>query len=91
MDRAQVNKMRKANQIPFKVVNWLEQLIPAVVHDEFGVMYKGRIIAEDDYGKYAATVGVTNQSMVPMDCSSAPFRILKMEQGILVFDNKKKG
>jgi len=90
MDMTQINKLRKANQLPFKVVNWLEQLTPVMVHDEFGTMYKGRIIAEDDYGRYAATVGVTDQLMATMVCSSAPFRILKMERGILVFDNHKK-
>ncbi len=91
MEPAQINKLRKANQIPFKVVNWLEQLTPLVVHDEFGVMYKGRIIAEDDYGMYAATVGVTDQTMARRVCSSALFRILKIEQGIYIFDNHKKG
>ncbi|MDR3562699.1 MAG: hypothetical protein P4N59_14860 [Negativicutes bacterium] len=87
---AQINKLRKANQIPFRVVSWLEQLTPVVLDDEFGTMYEGRIIAEDHYGRYAATVGVTDQLMVSpvTTCSRTPFRILKMEQGILVFEKK---
>lgn len=94
MNRLQINKLRKANKVPFKVVKWLEQLTPVVVDDEFGTMYKGRIIAEDNYGQYAATVGVINQllAVAPMPGpGSAPFRILKIEPGILVFDKNKKG
>ncbi len=78
----QINKLRKANEIPFKVVSWLQELDPIVEHDDFGMMYKGCILAEDDYGKYAAIVGTTDQFLnAPLEVTSnsTQYKVLKIE------------
>jgi len=93
MDMAEINLLRKANQIPFKIFRWLKVLTPVVVHDEYGTMYKGCIIAEDSFGKYVAIIGVTDQLLratSTMDCNDTPLKILKIEKRILVFERSEK-
>ena len=87
MDQTQVNRLRRANEIPFQVVRWLEELTPVVEHDEFGTIYKGCILAEDGYGKYAAIIGTTDELLrthIYAD-DATPFRVLKIEKRIVAF------
>jgi|GEM_PF-1679406 hypothetical protein len=82
MDMLQINQLRKNNQIPFNVLNWLEKLNPMVEHDDFGKMYKGSVLAEDIYGKYAAIVGTTDQLLrTPLEtiANRNQYKILKIE------------
>lgn len=82
MDMLQINKLRKDNEIPFKVVSWLENLNPMVEHDDFGRMYKGCVLAEDIYGKYAAIIGTTDQLLkIPLESTTngTQYKILKIE------------
>lgn len=83
VDITQVNKLRRANEIPFRVIDWLEELSPVATHDDFGMMYKGCILAKDCHGKFAAIVGTTDQLLkMPLDNSAntTPYRILKIEK-----------
>lgn len=83
MDMLQINKLRKDNEIPFQVVSWLEKLNPMVEHDDFGRMYKGCVLAEDIYGKYAAIIGTTDQLLkTPLEATTngTQYRILKIEK-----------
>ena len=83
MDIVHINKLRKANEIPFKIVSWLEELHPIVDHDDVGTLYKGNILAEDEYGKYAAIVGTTDQFLKnPLEVTSdgTQYKILKIEK-----------
>ncbi len=83
MDMLQINKLRKANELPFKVLHWLEALNPIVEHDAVGKMYKGCVLAEDGYGKYAAIVGTTDQLLnTPLEAISngTQYKVLKIEK-----------
>lgn len=83
MDMLQINKLRKDNEVPFKVLNWLEKLNPMVEHDDFGRMYKGCVLAEDIYGKYAAIIGTTDQLLktsLDETTNGTQYRILKIEK-----------
>lgn len=83
MDMLQINKLRKDNEIPFQVLSWLEKLNPMVEHDDFGRMYKGCVLAEDIYGKYAAIIGTTDQLLkTPLEATTngTQYRILKIEK-----------
>ena len=78
----QINKLRKDNEVPFQVLSWLEKLNPMVEHDDFGRMYKGCVLAEDIYGKYAAIIGTTDQLLkTPLEnaTNGTQYRILKIE------------
>jgi len=82
MELLQVNTLRKANEIPFKILDWLEELNPIVEHEDFGMMYKGCVLAEDGYGKYAAVVGTTDVLLqTPLEAISngTHYKILKLE------------
>jgi len=88
MDMVHINQLRKANEVPFRVVDWLEALTPVVVSDELGTMYRGCIMAEDGYGKYAAIVGTTDMLLkTPPESApnGTPYRILKLEKRIVPF------
>jgi len=82
MELLQINTLRKANEIPFKIVSWLEELNPIVEHDDFGMMYKGCILAEDTYGKFAAVVGTTDALLkTPLEAiaNGTQYKILKLD------------
>lgn len=82
MDIVQINKLRKANEIPFKVLDWLEDLNPIVEHDDFGMMYKGCVLAQDDYGKYAAIIGTTDQLLktpIEQAMNGTLYKVLSIE------------
>ncbi|MDR3563088.1 MAG: hypothetical protein P4N59_16880 [Negativicutes bacterium] len=88
MGQANVEELRKANAVPFRVVDWLEQLTPVVVHDEWGTMYKGRILAQDSYGTFAAIVGTTDRLLnthAATPSEQSPYRILKIDGKVLAF------
>ena len=83
MDMLQINKLRKANEIPFKVLSWLEELNPIVEHDELGMMYKGSILAEDGYGKFAAIIGTTDyllKNPLKVTSNGTQYKILMIER-----------
>ncbi|MDR3564027.1 MAG: hypothetical protein P4N41_24690 [Negativicutes bacterium] len=91
MDKFRVEQLRKANEVPFKVVDWLEHLTPVVVHDEWGTMYRGCVLAQDCYGTYAAVVGTTDRLLRTHNDVSpddTPYRILKIEKRITAFMRK---
>jgi hypothetical protein len=93
MDKFRVEQLRKANEVPFKVVDWLIHLTPVVDHDEWGTMYRGCVLAQDCYGTYAAVVGTTDRLLrrdtsVPSDAT--PYRILKIEKRISAFVRKQQ-
>lgn len=93
MNKTEINQLRRANAIPFKVVDWLEALTPIVAHDEFGVIYRGCILAEDGYGKYAAIIGTTDRLLKTAgDIAhySTPYRILKVEKRIIPFSRSTR-
>lgn len=53
-----------------------------VEHDDFGMMYKGSILAEDGYGKYAAIIGTTDLLLkTPLEATSngTQYKVLKIE------------
>lgn len=82
MDILHINKLRRTNEIPFKVISWLEELMPIVDHDDVGTIYKGSILAEDSYGKYTAIVGTTDQflkSPLEVTANGTQYKILKIE------------
>lgn len=87
MDKAQVSRLRKTNTIPFKVIYWLEALVPVLEHDDLGVMYKGCVIVEDSFGRYAAIIGTTDKLLSGhYDVNGGtPFKVLKVESNILAF------
>lgn len=88
MDRLRVEQLRKANEVPFKVVDWLEHLTPVVDHDEWGTMYRGCVLAQDCYGTYAAVVGTTDRLLRThsnIASGDTPYRILKIEKRIRAF------
>lgn len=86
MSVVQVNQLRKANQLPFTIVGWIEKLTPVLVHDDLGTLYKGAVLAQDDYGLYTAVVGTTDQLLRTRDNDSkdASYKILKIENDIAV-------
>lgn len=88
MDKAQIDYLRKTNVVPFTIVDWLETLSPVIVDESVGTMYKGCILAEDGYGKYAAIVGTTDELLTtPAEKTQngTPYRILKIEHRIVPF------
>ncbi|HMM22710.1 MAG TPA: hypothetical protein PKA10_18480 [Selenomonadales bacterium] len=92
MNKTQIDYLRKTNAIPFTIVDWLETLSPVIVDDHVGTMYKGCILAEDGYGKYAAIVGTTDKLLTtPADkfLNGTPYRILKIEQKIVPFCSRQ--
>ena len=83
MEMSRVNDLRQGNKLPFQVVGWLEVLTAVIEHDEFGMMYRGRVIAEDEHGRYLAIIGTTDQLLSrPLNCTSNnnPYKILKVEK-----------
>lgn len=83
MDMLQINKLRKSNEIPFNILNWLKELYPIVEHDDFGMMYKGCVLAEDGYGKYTAIIGTTDHLLkTPLEITpnGMHYKILKIEE-----------
>jgi len=77
----QINTLRKANEVPFKILNWLEELNPIVEHEDFGMMYRGCVVAEDNYGKYSAIVGTTDRLLkTPIEATPnrTQYKILKV-------------
>jgi len=88
MDKISVEQLRKANEVPFQVVDWLEHLTPVVDHDEWGTMYRGCVLAQDCYGTYAAVVGTTDRLLRTHSSvaqGATPYRILKIEKRIRAF------
>jgi len=76
--------MREANEIPFKVVGWLNELEECGEDKEFGKIYRGRIIAQDGYGMYTAIIGTTDHLLAtpPEEtCNGQPYKIMKVEDG----------
>jgi len=85
MDEVLIGQMRKNGKVSFKVIDWLEKLTPIAVHDDFGTMYKGCILAKDDYGIYTAVVGTTDQLLgSSSDCVSQGliYKVLKVSNNI---------
>jgi len=83
MDMLQINKLRKSNEIPFSILNWLQELDPIVEHDDVGMMYKGCVLAEDGYGKYTAIIGTTDHLLkTPLEFTTngTQYKILKIEE-----------
>jgi hypothetical protein len=80
----QINQLRKSNQLPFTIVGWIEKLAPVVLHDELGTLYRGAILAQDDYGLYTAVVGTTDQLLKTRELNALdiPYKILKIENDI---------
>lgn len=82
MEMLQINKLRKSNEVPFSIISWLKELDPIVEHDDFGMMYRGCVLAEDDYGKYTAIIGTTDHLLEnPLEVTSngTLYKILKVE------------
>lgn len=78
-NKEQVEQMRLNNEVPFKVVNWLEELEVIEENEEFGKIYNGVILAEDAYGVYTALVGTTDELLAaPIDqvCNGSPYKIM---------------
>jgi hypothetical protein len=85
MDKSVVNELRRTNAVPFRVVYWLEALAPILEHDDFGIMYKGYVLAEDSFGKFSAIIGTTDKLLgTPLDVvpNGTPYKILKVEDSV---------
>ena len=83
MEILEINKLRKSNEVPFSIVSWLKELVPIVEHDVFGMMYRGCVLAEDDYGKYTAIIGTTDYLLKnPLEVTSngTQYKVLKIEE-----------
>jgi hypothetical protein len=83
---SQVNQLRKTNQLPFKIIGWIERLSPIVLHDDLGTLYRGSVLAQDDYGLYTAIVGTTDRLLMTdeSEAKDTAYKILKVETDISV-------
>ena len=85
MDEVQINQLRKSGKVLFKVIDWVEKLTPIAVHDDFGTMYKGCILAKDEFGIYTAIVGTTDQLVSSSPGSASQeliYKVLKVSDNI---------
>lgn len=91
MNNGQLLHLRKSNSVPFQIVRWLAELSPIVEHEDLGMLYKGLVLVEDEYGQYAAVVGTSEQLLkIPPEACPNPYRILRVEQNVLPFGRRTK-